>query len=478
MLSKLLSTEDKTYKIIFLIIISFIALFNRINESPIGFDDAFYCQKAKEMVQKKDYFYTNPTIGGEQNFDNKPPMFFWFLSLSGKVFGFNNFSMRLFPAIFGFLGIFVLFNFVGKLYGYDVGFMSSFVLLFTQQYLQYSRSATLESMFCLFFLLALINFWEGFVNKKNINYLLMGIFIGFAVMTRQVSGLLIYGIVILFILLVKEFLIFKNLNFYLGILIRLIIFLPWHIYMILKYENRFVLTYFGVLSRGIVESTNWYEYFRKILENYWPWLPFLVIGLWKETKSVLFNKTNLVESKKTLFILTYILVIFLVFQSLKFKAVQYLVPIYVPFAVIVAKTILDIDKNKNFLWSKIFINMGVVMVVLWTLFPILPKTLDSNEFVDTMKLVPEIKKIVPEIYTLNNVEKSQHYFNGLLFYADKKVVRLNENVFIDMICGKNVNYFVLNKNDFRNVVEKKSLKEKVMILFETDESVLFKNKGI
>lgn len=57
-----LNNNSKTLKLIFLISISFITMFHRLNESPLGYDDTHYAQRAKEMLNRKDYFYTYPTF--------------------------------------------------------------------------------------------------------------------------------------------------------------------------------------------------------------------------------------------------------------------------------------------------------------------------------------------------------------------------------------------------------------------------------
>ena len=475
MFNSFFSLQEKKYKLVFLIIISFLVLFHRLGESTLGYDDVYYAQRAKEMIHKKDWFYTNPTIGGQLSFDNKPPMLFWFLSLVGKLFNFNNWSMRLFPAIFGFLCILVMFCFVSNLYGYYTGFISSFVLLFTQQFLYYSRSATMETMFSLFFFLALISFWNGYYYNKEKSFYLTGLFIGLAILTRQLSGLLIYAVIIVFLALVKDKKVLKQKSFYLGILLSFMISFPWHLYMVVKHGNKFVTEYFSIVSRGITKSTNWYEYIRKILENYWPWLPFLVLGIYKSIKNMKTLSSD--EQNKLMFIFSFTFVPLFILHILKFKAVQYLVPVYIPFAIIVGKTISDIDVKKNFLWSKIFVSLGVILTVLWLCFPIIPNTLDSSEFKDTIKLIPYIKNIPQEcnIYIIDDGEK-WHYFNGLLFYADKKPVVLSKQEFVKKIFTGHPNeYFVLNKKSLNDSLLK-SFVIKMKIVKETKNTLLITSK--
>ncbi len=147
-------------KLIFLCLFSFITLFNRLNYSTIGYDDAFYAQRAKELLQNKDYFFIKSTYDYKIKFDNKPPIIYWLLAISGKLFGFKNWSMRLLPAFFGFLNILLTFFVVSKLCNdSNFGFLVGFILSFTQQFIYYSRSATPETVFCLFFGFLFFNSW-------------------------------------------------------------------------------------------------------------------------------------------------------------------------------------------------------------------------------------------------------------------------------------------------------------------------------
>mgnify|MGYP001772864057 CR=1 FL=1 len=185
---------DKFYsKLIFLCVLSFITMFNRLNYSPIGYDDAFYAQRSKELLYNKDYFFITPTYNYKIRFDNKPPIIYWFLALSGKLFGFENWSMRIFPALFGFVNVLFAFFIVSKFFNDSrFGFFVGFILNFTQQFIYYSRSATPETIFCLFFWLSLFSFIYVEKTKKYKYLLLTGTFIGLAIMTRQLFGFLIY----------------------------------------------------------------------------------------------------------------------------------------------------------------------------------------------------------------------------------------------------------------------------------------------
>jgi len=408
--------SKKTFLFFVITLLSFLLLLNRLNKAYLHFDACCFSQIAKEMVKNNSYMYY--TLGGELFFDPKPPLFIWALMMSGKIFGFHNFSMRLPSVIFGILSIVVMFIFISKLFGLYTGFFSSFILLFTQQFLYYSRSATMEILYSLLLFSAFLSFWYAYKYGYKIGYYLLGIFVGLAVMTRNIAGFIPYFIIFVYALIVKDFSMFKKIDFYVGIILSLLISLPWHVYMIVNFGERFIHSYFGVIFRYFLkEKKVWYEYIRKILENYWPWLPFLIIGI--------VDKVKKFKSEKQTFgslMLVYIFVFFTIYQISKYKFPQYIVPLYYPFAIFSAQGLYKVDKVRKFIFSKIFISLGVIYTLLCVIFPILPNTLDSQEYKNLVHIFNKLKNEKEEIvYVLKNDPHLWSYYHGIMFYADKKV---------------------------------------------------------
>src|SRR5258708_38352585 len=61
----------------------------------VGPDEPRYAQVAREMLARHDLI--TPTLGGLPWFE-KPPMLYWMMMASYRVFGVNEFSARLGPA--------------------------------------------------------------------------------------------------------------------------------------------------------------------------------------------------------------------------------------------------------------------------------------------------------------------------------------------------------------------------------------------
>lgn len=453
--------KEKFLLVIFLLILSVTIMFNRLSLSTLHFDGCCFAQQAKEIIATGEWLV--PHFGGEVFLDNKPPLYMWILALFGRIFGFNNFSMKLPSAILGTFSVIFVFIIISKFFNNTIfGFLTSFILLWTQQFIYYSRAVTMEILFALFLFLSFVSFWLGYNYKINAGFILMGVFAGLAVMTRNIPGFLPYFIVFIYLLYLHDYSVFKNIYFLIGIIVSLIICLPWHVYMYVKFGDKFVSSYFFVIAKYFFQERRlWYEYIRKLLETYWPWVPFLVMGLYDEIKLIV--KSYKKDFSSLMFF--YILVWFLLIQISKYKFPQHMVPLYFPLAIFSAKGLLKIDEKKNYLFTRIFIFIGVLYTAISVIFPVLPKTLDLDEYRYTMKVFDSIKSLNQPVYVLKEVE-FWHYYDGALFYANKKLLPVSYKDF-----EKSTGYFLIKKDKF-------SLKNiKYDTILETERDILiFKHR--
>ncbi|MCJ7498507.1 MAG: glycosyltransferase family 39 protein, partial [candidate division Zixibacteria bacterium] len=76
-------------------------------------DEAFYAETAGEMLSHHSFI--TPLIFEKPQFE-KPPLFYWLLILSFKLFGISTFSVRLVPAIFGIIGVLGTYLFMKKIF--------------------------------------------------------------------------------------------------------------------------------------------------------------------------------------------------------------------------------------------------------------------------------------------------------------------------------------------------------------------------
>ncbi|MFH1369248.1 MAG: glycosyltransferase family 39 protein [Elusimicrobiota bacterium] len=464
----------------FALIVAGIMFFHRLNEAPLAGDDTYYSEIAKEMAVTGDFL--TPHFGYRVDFHtSKPPVLFWVNAVSGKLFGFNNFAMRFPSAVLCFLGVAALLLFADRYFGRLTAFFSALILVFTQQYLYHARSAVTDGPFAVFFSLMMMSFWIARAEKRVIFYYLSGVFLGLAVMTRQIPGFFALIAVFGYIVLSKEFKILKNWHFWAGMILSAAIILPWHIAMYARHGAAFIDQYLGVaLMTGIkgypVEYSGnpslnpWYAYFSILLSNYEPWLPFFVAGL--AGTALHFKNFDAEKRKKSIFMLCWIFAPFALFQIAKVKQYHYLVPLYIPMAAVCGKVFAGFGERARKTAVLVFISVFSLYSAACIIFPIIPKTLDSREYVDTITMVPEIMKIEGSVETLHR--GGMHYLSCFWFYGDKGTVINDESELISKIMSAKKRTFILFKEDYKRIAD--SVKNRNLnIIISSRDSVLFTN---
>lgn len=471
--------QNTKFLVLFALIVPAVVIFHRLGESPLAGDDCYYSEVSKEMAASGDYL--TPRNAGIVDFHtSKPPMLFWMNALSGKLFGFNTAAMRLPSAMLGYLGVVALFFFCRRYFGLETAFLSSIILTFTQQYLYHSRSAVTDGPFAVFFAFSLFAFWAARSEHKAYFYYLFGFFLGLAVMTRQLPGFFIYTVILAYMVLAKDYKALKEKHFYGAILLSFAVILPWHIIMYAKYGMAFIKQYFGVaLMTGITGypesySSNpslnpWYAYFEILLSNYQPWLIFVVIGLYRIFRK--FGSFEPERKKQLIFALAWCFAPLLVFQAAKVKQYHYIMPLYIPFAIISAYAISDLGEKAKFRITAGLAAIAVCLAAAYIVYPVIPKTLDSREYVENLKLVPELKKTEGDVYILKH--GSSYFNNCFWFYADKRSVPCSDSEFAGLFNAPQKRVFAVLKEDLAGI--KSLLAKPAGILKETEDSVLFTN---
>ena len=182
-LFKILS--NKTFQVVFLVFSSLLCFLGRqLDRGITNFDDAYYAQKAKEIIFS-DSLWVVAWRGGP-SFDN-PPLPFWLTGLAYKVFGVSGYAAVFSSAIFGVLIVYLTYSLCNYLYKDNwTSFLAAFVLLFPGLFLDSSRRAMLDITLAFFVTASMYCLIKGLENRRF--YLLYGVMAGCAVLTKSVRG--------------------------------------------------------------------------------------------------------------------------------------------------------------------------------------------------------------------------------------------------------------------------------------------------
>lgn len=200
--------------IIFLLIaFSFYVIFFELGKAPLdNWDEAWYGQMTKEMIQTKDFIvlHWNYAISLD-----KMPFPIWLNVILASILGLSEFSLRLTSAISGFLLIIFVTYFSYKKYGFVPAIFSYATLVFNNIFIWRARSGNIDS------LTALLTFgcFYFILSKKSSRYLILGTLFGILYLTRGTFVLLPLLIFLLHEMIYKKEQIARNIKNYAKLII-------------------------------------------------------------------------------------------------------------------------------------------------------------------------------------------------------------------------------------------------------------------
>ncbi len=326
-------------------------------------DETFYAETAKEMLDRGEIL--TPYIFGKPQFE-KPPLYYWLVMASFKMFGVNEFSAR-FPSaaagVFGVIGVYLLGS---ALVNRKTGFLAGIVLATCVQYLVLSRGCVTDILLGVTTLYAFLFFFYAYLSEygKTKWYLLSAACLGLAVLTKGPVGFLLpAAVIILYLLFTGEFRRLKEIPVFRGAVIFLIIALPWYVLMYMGHGMKFLDVFFGF--HNIVRFLHpehssgdvFYYYAPIIAAGFLPWTIFLPMGIWQSLreKAPAIKKTNL-------FILLWFLVITVFFSISRTKLPTYVFPAY-PALALLSGRMWDAFSSGEFT-RKMKIGMNVSAILL------------------------------------------------------------------------------------------------------------------
>ena len=196
----------RVYLLVFVIIIA-LYLFGLGHLPLLGPDEPRYAQVAREMLMRGDLI--TPTLGGHTWFE-KPALLYWMIIAAAKVFGMNEWSARLGPALCGLLTVAAVW-YVGReidrnANGAGFGPWSALLTASCLGLIVFSRAASFDVVITMTTTWALAFFLshELTSDRRRRMWLLIGfyVFVGLSLLAKGLVGIVIpFGVVGLYYLL-------------------------------------------------------------------------------------------------------------------------------------------------------------------------------------------------------------------------------------------------------------------------------------
>jgi len=292
-------------------------------------DEVFYSLTAKEMAAHHEWM--TPLIFGQPQFE-KPPLIYWLLEIVFKIWGESPFTARFFPAVFATLGVMAVY-FLGLMGFKDErkAFLSALVLASCAFYAGMGKTVFTDMIFTVFILCALTMFMLGFTDRhrQGIGFIGFYVFCALATLTKSPIGLAVPQLaVVLFLLYQRQINFLRNWWVPTGILLYLVLALPWYIYMC-RYGQAFIHEFFyndhwrRLLVAEHRGNDHWFFFPMTMVAGLFPWSLFLLAS-WVD----LFKRLKSSVTVMDYLSLSWILAVLMVFQMAHSKLASYILPLF------------------------------------------------------------------------------------------------------------------------------------------------------
>jgi hypothetical protein len=260
-----------------------IYLFSTAGRAVTDYDEGYYAQVAKGMAEHGDW--VTPYANGIR-FLEKPPLLYWLTAGSFKIFGINEFALRL-PTALGLIAlVWVVMLIARSVADERVVFIAGLSTAFSVGTYLFTRETLHDIWLTLFVALAMHAFFKWYLEPLHSlrPALLFYAAMAGAVMCKSLVGMAFpVGIAAVFLLVSRERPKWRTLHVLPGSLLFLALTVPWHWLAAIRnkdfLEFFFVgeqfLRFFGKREPPVLWSVPLFTFWALILVWFFPWTAFL-----------------------------------------------------------------------------------------------------------------------------------------------------------------------------------------------------------
>ncbi len=257
-----------------------------LGSKPIGNHEAYVGVVAREMIESGDWVV--PVFNGEVRLQ-KTPLSYWLVAAGAKIAGgVNDFVIRLPSAALAVISAIAIFYFVCDCAGFGAGAFSALIWASSLCYIKYSHTGRPEMALACFVAIAMLSFYSGLKaqSRKKQIYCMLVFWASFA-LSMLAKGpaplLLIFPALFFYFAVFRKWKLVWKLLPIAGVILFLVIFLPWPIAVFLKqpgavevWKNEFFGRAAGEYASG---EKPFYYYFGVMFVYLLPFSAFIPLAL-------------------------------------------------------------------------------------------------------------------------------------------------------------------------------------------------------
>ncbi len=332
-------------------------------------DEGRYAEIPREMLASGNW--VTPRLDGIKYFE-KPVLQYWATAAAYALFGEHNWSARLWIALTGFLGVFMTAWAAVRLFDRRTAWCAAAILASSIYYVIMGHFNTLDMGVSFFMCASLFAFLLAMraSDRQDIRARRGWMYVAWAaaalgMLSKGLETVVLPGAVfVLYVLLTRDWRRFRELHYYGGIAIFLLLAGPW--YLLVSVRNPEFPHYFFI-----------YEHFQRFLTpvshrpgGWWYFIPILLLALvpwWPQfvrALARLFRRESAAPGfNHTLFLWLWSIFIFVFFSYSDSKLASYILPIVPALAILVGRE-LALQRRGELLWSALLC-MVVALSGLW-----------------------------------------------------------------------------------------------------------------
>jgi 4-amino-4-deoxy-L-arabinose transferase-like glycosyltransferase len=304
-----------------------------------GYDDAWHAEEARAMLNSGDYWSLRHNGDYLAEF---PPLFYWIEALSMKALGANDFAAKFPVALLGAATVVVTYFIAWELTAQIWLALASMAILMTTQYfMKYATHAMTDVPYTFFFALSVFFYLRALRQPRF--FALSGLAVGLALLTRPYVGGLLLAVYLTHLLWNRRGDLLRSPHVYIGLALALLLPAIWYaiqyrLHGMLGISGPASLISFQIASHKVPDFLKILKgspkYLMLLLKLYWPWMPFMVIGLaWQ------FRKAFREKDRTATLLVLWIAWVFIPFSLCSAKQLRYIMAIFPAFAILAAMPI-------------------------------------------------------------------------------------------------------------------------------------------
>jgi 4-amino-4-deoxy-L-arabinose transferase-like glycosyltransferase len=296
-------------------------------------DEGRYAEIPREMVATGDWI--TPRLNGLKYFE-KPALQYWATAIAYEVFGQHHWTARLWSALTGLLGIFVVWETGRRLFGADAGLYAALVLGGSLGYVVVAQFNNLDMGVSFFMGLALCAFLlaqdeRGDAHSRLGWMLLAWAATAGAVLSKGLIGLVLPGLVIAaYVVAQRDWRLLTRLHLGWGLVVLLALTAPWFVVVSLRnpefFDFFFIHEHFvRFLTREHQRYQPWWWFVPVLLVGIFPWVMSAGAALFQAWGTEGESRAGF---KPRRFLLLWAVVIFGFFSASSSKLAAYILPMF------------------------------------------------------------------------------------------------------------------------------------------------------